>query len=223
MKGLPVILLSCLFVAGMFSTVRAAPARFWVSTLNVNPTIGEVPVVNVPQDITRTLYIWAQPATDSTSGSINKLTDFSLDIVTLPGPADPEPTSFVDFVDGSFKVYNDVVAAGKKRFEYKFDSQTTASFGGPLRSATELPSSGTPDSIRGLQGFSIVRQNAVGIGDFSDPRHFLTNDNRHAWLIGEFSFRALKSSGSNDLFLQVGISWHDAGRRRSHSSSIRRQ
>lgn len=166
----------------------------------------ESPVLNAAVGRQQTFYIWAQPATDSLG--IRVLQDFSLDIVTQTAALQPEPEPFIDFVDGTFKVYNEPVVSGKQRFQYTTDSLRIDSQGGPLLSdrTSDQVLAGQPDAIKGLQGFSLVNNNVVGIGNNGDP-NCTTINNCSAWRVAEFSIIPLQPSGTNVnlVYLQIGF------------------
>jgi hypothetical protein len=189
------------------STASAGPARFWISA-NPSPTGWEAPTINASVGQPQTLYIWMQPATDG-NGMPRTLTNFSLDVVTRRSPQEPEPQPFVDFVNGSFLVYNNpflVPGQGMKtRFEYTFDSQTDSELGGPLTSG--VPAASSPDAINGLLGLTIDNSGVIGIGNASDP-YRVTTTNPPSFRVAEFSFVALSpqpmATTTNDLYLQIG-------------------
>ncbi len=183
------------------------PARFWISTSMNAPVIGEAPTINAPIGSLTTLYIWATPATDS-SGAFRKIEHFSLDVVTQAAPGVPEPEPFIDFVNGTFKVYNEEPGL-TKRFQLKTDSATLEEQGGPLlsdKSADQILNLGEPDAIKGLQGLSPNPTPAVvGIGNNGDPSPYRVGN---AWRVGEFTFKTLPPDEGkttvNTLFLQIG-------------------
>ena len=197
-----VVVVACLGIAG--SAASAAPARFWISDSKDDPTVPEAPTINAAVGRQRTLYIWAQPATDG-GGAFRTLQNLSLDVVTHSAPMVPEASPFIDFLDGTFKVYNDPVINGDPRFQFTTDSFRIEDQGGPLlsnRSATQVMS-GQPDGITGLQGVSLLFDDVVGLGHVSDPYRVMTV-NGPAWRVAEFGFKALQSTGTNTLFLQIG-------------------
>jgi hypothetical protein len=202
MKFARFVIVASLALVGA-APASADPARFWISASQNPLSAPEVPSINVPVGRQQTLYIWAQPATDG--GGFRILQDFSLDIVTQTAALTPEPQPFIDFVDGTFKIYNDAVVSGKSRFQFVADSLRTADQGGPLlsdKSAAQVMS-GQPDAIKGLQGLSIDTSNVVGIGDTHDR---VMIGSTPAWRVGEFGIKVLQGSGTNTLFLQIGFS-----------------
>ena len=197
--------------ASLVAAVAAAsndPARFWISTSMDSPIVGEAPTINAPIGKQMTLYIWATPATDNT-GAFRTIDDFSLNVVTQTANGNPEPEPFIDFVDGTFKVYDDEVAGLPKRFQAKTDSSRPEAQGGALtsdRSAADV-ASGLADAIKGLEGVSPTSTaGLVGIGNNADPPPYHVGS---AWRIAEFAFQALQpgvdKTTTNRLFLQVGF------------------
>jgi hypothetical protein len=185
------------------ATAKAGPARFWISASQNSPIITEAPTINAAVGRQRTLYIWAQPATDGQG--FRMLQDFSLDIVTQAADLGIEPQPIIDFVDGTFKIFNDPVISGKPRFQYTTDSLRPESQGGPLlseKTAAQIQPD-QPDAIKGLQGLSLTAENFVGLGHASDPNQVLIGGNP-AWRVAAFDIRPLQE-GTNTLFLQIGF------------------
>ncbi len=207
MKIAPIAILVAIALANSAVVAANDPARFWISTSMNAPTIGEAPTINASIGSLTTLYIWATPATDS-SGAFRKIEHFSLDVVTQAAPGVPEPEPFIDFVNGTFKVYNEEPGL-PKRFQFKADSSTPGEQGGPLLSdkpESSILDFGEPDAIKGLQGLSPnPTPAAVGIGNNGDPSPYRVGN---AWRIAEFTFNTLQPGDGkttvNTLFLQVG-------------------
>jgi hypothetical protein len=197
-------------VAGVFPTSgSAAPAKFWLSYSSVDPASLAAPAVTGIENGTRYLYIWAQPETVGageyhvTENRFRTMHNFSLDLVTdVPGDASD---AVVDFVDGSFKVYNPLLD-GKYRFQFVYDSHTTT---GPLLSAGSAL-----DGIEGMQGFSVSPGSANGIGHSpnypsagchpSDPYCAATPQQSPAWLVASVGVRTTAPSGLSKIHLQIG-------------------
>ena len=208
MKLLTTIIVAAVCMVGTLPNASAAPARFWISTSKTSPIVPEAPTINAPQGKPVSLYIWAQPATDG-GGMFRILNDFSLDVATLDEAGGDESAPFIDFLDGTYKVYNATVPGEGPRFQFVADSQTSASNGGPLtseQSATNVMA-GYADAINGIVGISslppFIAPSAAGVGNASDPNRVVAG-NSPAWLIAELGFQSLQSSGTNALFLQIG-------------------
>lgn len=204
------VVVTWLSLVSAIASANDDPARFWISTSKDSPIVGEAPVINAAIGRQRTLYIWAQPATNSL-GAFRTIQDFSLNVVTqtetYPFQSEPEP--FVDFVDGTFKVYNDDVVGLAKRFQNKTDSSTPEPQGGAL---TSVASEGRvldfdeADAIIGLQGLSPKSTAGVaGIGNSADQAPYRVGA---AWRVAEFTFKTLQpdvgKTTTNTLFLQIG-------------------
>jgi hypothetical protein len=207
-----VVGIACL--AGGLPTASGGAARFWISESKTDPGLPDAPTIDAAIGRQRTLYIWAQPATD---GDFRELENFSLDIVTLNTSRQPEPAPFIDFIDGTYQVENPSVPldpVAQQRFQYTADSFRAEGQGGPLTSefvAQDILDFDVPDTLRGLQGVSpFENPPTVGIGHTSDPLR-VGNGSDSAWLVGEFSFQTLEPSGTttNHLFLQIG--YHGMG------------
>jgi hypothetical protein len=164
---------------------------------------------------TRQLHIWAQPGTVNPAAAYNVSTNrfrtfenLSLDIVAS--------APIIDFVDGSYTLHNPQLD-GKVRFQFISDSLTPVTdVSGPLLS--EEPEgdvlAGSPDSLKGLQGFSVATATTSGLGH--SPSHTTlgchpadtfcaaTSDGSPAWLVASLSFKTLASTGSAQLFLRIG-------------------
>lgn len=212
MRFLHTIVLAGACLGAALSNASAGPARFWISESKTNPGAPAAPTIEAAIGRQRTLYIWAQPATD-TNEAFRELENFSIDVVTLLGPSvtsdppDVEPYPFIDFIDGTFKVENPTVISGQKRFQYTTDSFRDEEQGGPVTSdftAESIMEFDLPDAIRGLQGVSpFTTPSTVGIGHTNDP-YKVGSGSSAAWRVAEFSFQALQSSGTNHLYLQIG-------------------
>jgi hypothetical protein len=67
-----------------------------------------------------------------------------------------------------------------------------------------------PDGIKGLQGVSPLPPGpgvptTIGIGDMNEPDPYQVGEGPNAaWRVGQFSFQALESTGTNYLYLQIG-------------------
>jgi hypothetical protein len=68
-----------------------------------------------------------------------------------------------------------------------------------------------PDGIKGFQGVSPLPPGpgvptTIGIGDINEPVPYQVGEGPNAaWRVGQFSFQALESTGTNYLFLQIGM------------------
>jgi hypothetical protein len=215
MRKLRTIAVALVVCSGNLSEAVASPARFWISTSNSDPGSPQAPIVVGPLGATRNLHIWAQPATvnpaapyDVNTNRFRTLQNFSLNLVAN------EP--MLDLVDGTFTVYNPVLD-GSSRFQFISDSQTPVTdVSGPLLSDVIEAGviSGTPDSISGLQGFSIANAGFSGLGHSAnhptagchpaDPFCASTPDGSPAWLVASVSLKSLASSGTATLHLQIG-------------------
>jgi hypothetical protein len=213
-----VIFVALVSLSGALPTI-AAPALFWISDSPDDPKGPAAPTILAPQGQERTLYIWAQPET----GKI--LQGFSLDLVIPPhvlNGSDVMPV--VDFLDNRFTVYNPCVLDcqtadnQKPRFQDIYDSSGSPPYFEKVKSNfnEEQILAGSPDGLGGrdqfgvlrpgrdLQGLSVSTTGFVGIGHPNDP---LKRDaaNGPAWLVASIGFQTVRSSGSNDYYLQVGF------------------
>jgi hypothetical protein len=150
----------------------------------------------------------AAAAYNVSTNRFRTLRNFSLDVVAT------EP--ILDFVDGTFELYNPQLD-GNFRYEFMSDSLTPISnVSGPLVS-DELEAdviAGTPDAIKGLQAFSIASTGIAGLGHSpshpldgchpADPFCAPATDGSPAWLVGSLAVKTLASTGSAQLFLQIG-------------------
>src|SRR4051795_3993855 len=92
-----IVLALLAIVLGASQRSIADPARFWLSTSNIVPGNPQAPDIPGIQAGTRTLNIWAQPATVNAGAAFNAgsnpfktLQNFSLDVA-----ADPNVVSFL--------------------------------------------------------------------------------------------------------------------------------
>jgi hypothetical protein len=195
--------------------VMASPARFWFSSSSTVPGMPSAPLIPGLMGASRTLHIWAQPATVNAALPYNvntnrfrTLRNLSLNVVT------DEP--ILDFVDGTFIVYNPELN-GMRRFEFISDSLTPSTdVSAPLTSNLMEAdiTDGLPDAIQGLQAFSIAASGFSGLGHSpnhptagchpADPFCAVTSDGSPAWLVASIAFKTLSSTGTAPIYLQIG-------------------
>src|SRR4051812_45013027 len=108
----------CVYLILPASALHAASARFWLSTSPVSPTIV-APTFNSVMGTQHYLYIWPQPQTDG-QAHFKTLQNFSLN---LQPAVDPASSSVIDFLDGTYTIFNpQVPTGGGTRFEHISDS-----------------------------------------------------------------------------------------------------
>lgn len=184
------------FVAICFTitgTATAASARFWISTTSQS-TAGPdapVPTINLPIGTTQTIYVWAQPATNS--GTFKNLYNLSLNLVAAPAG-----TAVYDIRD-TFQVNE----AGGDRFQPQFiRDSNSASF--PISSSWSESAvlSGNLDAIIGLSAglAQTTAYHGIGLQQTGDNGNPLVT----AWRIASVELFGVKDSGTAQLHLQVG-------------------
>jgi hypothetical protein len=215
MKLLRIVSLLIIALGAGRPSAIASPAKFWFSSSSTSPGNPAAPVIPGVMGTSRTLHIWAQPATinsalpyNVTSNRFRTLRNWSLNIVT------DQP--IVDFVDGTFTVHNPQLD-GMPRFEFVADSLTPdTNVSDPLKSATKEADvlAGTPDALNGLQAFSVASSGFAGLGHSpnhltlgchpADPFCAVTGDGSPAWLLASLSIKTLTASGSAPIYLRIG-------------------
>jgi len=189
----------------------AGPARFWVSPSPTDPYWSglalsdtlEIDLLANPQDVANskaTLYIWAQPATDS-MGNFKQLQNMTLDVISR--------APLIDFLDGEALLDNPL-----SRFSTVRDGDTQFENNPDLALTTKTPSEildGEPDEILGLQGLNLSTSvpsldPSVGIGPdcVSSELCVSTSHGPSAWQIGSFGVQSIGLTGSVAIHLQIG-------------------
>jgi hypothetical protein len=111
----------------------------------------------------------------------------------------------IDFLDTGIIVFNAIHGAAQ-RYESVSDETSVP----PVRSTRTRSqvTAGQADSIRGLQGFTLLPSPAIrGIGTKCVPSEtgcFLAADGEPAWLVATAQFVAISPGSTTDLFLQIG-------------------
>lgn len=171
------------------SEAAAAPAQFWLS-LDDSDASGPAVASGYGADgVPVRVHVWARP---QTTGS-TQLQNFSLNVVSTSTDFDVDPDTV--------EVYNPTLATSRDRFEYVNDSAD-----GLIDVDSGLPF-GFNRGIGGLQGFTLDTSLADGFGGSCDAKDPYCDDSSgvESWLLASFSLIPSTSTGSADLYLQVGV------------------
>jgi hypothetical protein len=172
-------------------------AQFWLSLYDTASQGPTVPSIRGHQNETTALYIWGRPGTvnggafNASTNPFMQLTNLSLNLV--PNPSNPVS---IDFLDSGITVYNPLLTATAHRFEYVFDSSTGLLSDGAL-----------PDSVHGIQGYTIASSKGLGIGGGAcnpNDSYCTMTPSGPAWLIASVKFQTLQNSGAIGYSLQIG-------------------
>jgi hypothetical protein len=194
--------------------VNADPAHFWLSASSIAPVGPEAPRINTAIGTIQYLHIWARPATsnvnlpfDAVTNPYRTLYNVSLNLLSAT-----DGDAIVDFVDGTFTVYNPSLESALRRFGAVNDSHvTTTPPERPLQSTRTHAHivSGMYDRINGIQGFSFPFAGYDGAGFGQDCGNdtlycVIAQDGRPAWLFASIGYQVVANSGTAELFLQIG-------------------
>lgn len=176
--------------------IAAAAAHFWISESDLLPGDPNTPTaITSTEGLTDSLHVWARPETGK------KLRNISLNLVALDAG--------VDFIDASITVHNYL---GTPWQRYAYVSDSTSVVGPPVTSEESFVSvntGGNPDSIEGLQGYSLSAADASirGVGDQcvgAEPGCAIADDGQPAWLIASVDFTPIVGGPATDVHLQMG-------------------
>jgi hypothetical protein len=185
------IQISVVVLLAVCNRAAAEPAHFWLSASDGSPPGPEAPALEVEEESSAQIHVWGRPATD------RKLRNFSLNLIALqPG---------INFDDNSIIVHNSV-SGSLQRFEFTFDSNSVPAL--HSRRSKEQVIAGIPDSIEGLEAFSVTLNPDVrGVGTTcveAEVGCFIAGDGKPAWLIASVSYDTVLLGSVTELYLQVG-------------------
>jgi hypothetical protein len=170
---------------------EAQTAHFWLSASSVSPSGLEAPTINVANHGTAQIHVWGRPIEGK------KFDNLSLNIIAMQAS--------IDFLNTGIVVYNNITGP-VQRFELLSDSSSVPAVQSTRTRAQVL--AGQADSIRGLQGFTLVPSTTIrGIGATcvaGETGCFLAADGQPAWLVASVSFTALQPASLTEVFLQIG-------------------